>query len=338
MSAEATGATPAGVTAPRVSVVIPNWNGAQHLPECFAALEAQTYTDFDIIVVDNASSDQSVAWVREHAPSAQLVQRPDNGGFSKAVNAGIRASSAPYIVLLNNDTRADEGWLAELVAALDSNPHYHFAASLMLLYYEDGLVNAAGDYYDVGRMIGRNRGLGAPVDGFTETVRVLGACAGAAIYRAGVFDDVGLFDEDYFLTSEDTDWNLRALIAGKKCLYVPSARIRHKLRSSIETHPAERMTLLAERNEAMTFAKSMPVPILLVAPALWLYKQLRATVIVGPSHWRSTPARLRELPKRIAAQREGWRLGWAKRGNVWSRRRSSLPTMVRWLVRGTGKA
>lgn len=321
-----------------MSVVIPNWNGLVHLPECFEALAAQTFRDFETLVVDNGSTDGSVEWLGENAPWARVIRRDDNGGFSKAVNDGIRASSGEYVVLLNNDTRADAEWLASLVAALERHREYECAASLMLLYYEDGKVNAAGDDYDLVRMRGRNRGLGDSVDAYLDPVRVLGACAGAAIYRRTVFDEVGLFDEDYFLMSEDTDFNLRALIAGKRCLYVPGARIRHKLRSSIDSQPSERMSLLGERNEAMTFAKCMPLSVLALAPALWLFTQLRATVLVNPSLWRSAPARLREVPRRFAAQREGWAMGWRKRPEVWARRAVGTPTIVRWLVHGVGKA
>jgi len=329
---------PTETPAPRVSVVIPNWNGAHHLPECFEALAAQSRRDFEVIVVDNGSSDASLGWLRQNAPEARLIERADNGGFSKAVNAGIRASEAPYIVLLNNDTRADASWLAELVGALERNAEYDCAASLMLLYYEVDLVNAAGDYYDIVGMTGKNRGLGDPVARYLEPARVFGACAGAAAYRASFFNDVGLFDEDYFLTSEDTDLNLRALIAGKRCLYVPAARVRHKLRSSIDTHPSEWMARLSDRNEAMTFAKCMPWPVLLMAPALWLYTQLRSTVLVRPAYWHRAPGLIRELPRRFAAQREGWRMGWTKRGDVWGRRRVGIAVIMRWLLSPAGKA
>lgn len=321
---------------PRVSVVIPNWNGMSHLAECFKALQAQTFRDFAVIVVDNDSSDESVSWLSENVPSARVIRRSHNGGFSKAVNDGIRKSVSPYIALLNNDTRAEDTWLEELVRGLDENPGYDVAASLMLLYYEPGKVNAAGDCYNVVRMTGINRGLGESVERYAEPCRVLGACAGAALYRSQLFEDVGLFDEDFFLTSEDTDLNLRALIAGKKCLYVPSARIHHKLRSSIEEHPSEWMALLSARNEAMTFTKSMPVPVLVLAPLFWLYTQLRTTILVRPAYWHRSPALLKQLPKRASAQLEGWRMGWRKRADVWDRQRVSVFGILRWVMKGTG--
>ena len=121
---------------PRTTVVIPNWNGARHLPECLAALAAQTLQDFEVILVDNASSDGGVAWVREHHSQVRVLQRADNGGFSAAVNAGIVAAHGEYVALLNNDTAADAGWLRALVEALDERPAYDFAASRMIMFYE----------------------------------------------------------------------------------------------------------------------------------------------------------------------------------------------------------
>jgi len=323
---------------PRVSVVIPNWNGLKHLEECFGALDAQTYRQFEAIFVDNASSDASVEWVEKHHPETRVIRRSDNGGFSKAVNEGIRASHAPYVVLLNNDTHAEEAWLEELVGALEARPEYDFAASLMMLYFEDDRVNAAGDTYDVALMAGRNRGAGRPSARYSEPRRVLGACAGAALYRQTLFDDVGLFDEDFFLMSEDTDINLRALIAGKKCLYVPGAVIRHKFRSSIDSEPPEQMALLADRNEAMVFAKDMPWLLIAASPLLWVYRMVRKTIPLRPSRWHLIPTLLRRLPKRMRAEREGFAMGWGKRGEVWKTRKASTPVILRWMVKGSGPA
>jgi GT2 family glycosyltransferase len=320
----------------RVSIVIPNWNGVQHLEECFAALTEQTFRAFEVIVVDNASSDASVEWVERSQPSTRIIRRGDNGGFSKAVNEGIRASSAEYVALLNNDTRAEATWLEELVRALDVQPDYDLAASRMMLYFEDDRVNSAGDFYDVALMAGRNRGLAQPSARYLEPQRVLGACAGAALYRRTVFDEIGLFDEDFFLMSEDTDLNLRALIAGKKCLYVPSAVVRHKLRASIESEPQERMALLADRNEAMVFAKDMPWPVIALAPMLWVYRTFRKTIPLRPSLWERAPILVRRLPGRIRAERQGFAMGWRKRAAVSGTRRVGVLTIIRWLLHGSG--
>jgi len=323
---------------PRITVVIPNWNGARHLPECLRALAAQSMTDFAVVLVDNASSDGSVAWVREAHPEVRIVQRPDNGGFSRAVNAGISVAGGEYVALLNNDTVVGAGWLAALVDALDGRRDYDFAASKMILLHEPGRLNAAGDVYLLGRFAGKNRGFGEAASRYTSMERVLGACAGAALYRRSLFRDVGLFDEDFFLMSEDTDFNLRCLIAGKRCLYVPAALVWHKFRASIETEPTWEMTRLAARNEAMVAAKDLPTEVLLLTPILWPYRFIRQTLPVRPSKWHLVPMLLRRAPARFGAEVEGARMGLAKRPDVWSRRGVGTLEILRWLLRGSGEA
>jgi len=323
---------------PRITVVIPNWKGLRHLPDCLGALSAQSISDFEVLLVDNASSDGSVAWVQEHHPEVRILERPDNGGFAKAVNAGILAARGEYVALLNNDTVVDTGWLEALVVALDDHRDYDFAASKMILFYEPERLNAAGDVYVLGRLAGRNRGLGAPVSRYGSMERVLGACAGAALYRRSLFREVGLFDEDFFLMSEDTDFNLRCLIAGRRCLYVPAARVRHKYRASIETEPVWAMTRLAARNEAIVAAKDLPAEVLLLTPILWPYRFIRQTLLLRPSKWHSVPMLLRQAPGRFRAEVEGARVGLAKRPDVWCRRTAGTLEILRWLLRGSGPA
>jgi GT2 family glycosyltransferase len=323
---------------PRVTVVIPNWNGMLHLSECLSALSAQSMSDFEVLLVDNASSDGSVAWVREHHPEVRILRRPDNGGFAKAVNAGIIVSRSEYVALLNNDTAVDAGWLAALVAALDDHRAYDFAASKMILYYEPERLNAVGDVYVLGRLAGRNRGLGAPVSRYGSMERVLGACAGAALYRRSLFREVGLFDEDFFLMSEDTDFNLRCLIAGKRCLYAPAAMVRHKFRASIEAEPVWEMTRLAARNEAFVAAKNLPAEVLLLTPIIWPYRFIRQTLLVRPSAWHLVPTLLRQSPGRLRAEVEGARMGLAKRPGIWQLRAAGTLEILRWLLKGSGPA
>ena len=321
---------------PRVTVVIPNWNGRAHLPGCLDALAAQTRQDFRVVLVDNASSDDGVEWVAAHHPGVTVVRRPDNGGFAAAVNEGIRRATGGYVALLNNDTVAAPGWLAALAGALDAHPDYDVAASLMVLHAAPHIVNAAGDVYDLPRLAGRNRGFGRPASRYAEPRRVLGACAGAALYRRSLFDEVGLFDEDFFLMSEDTDFNLRCLLAGKKCLYVPGAVIRHKYRASIDTVSASRMDRLAMRNEAIVIAKDLPAELLVLVPLLWPWRFVRHTFPVRPSKWHRIPQLLRQSPDRLRAEAEGLRLGWEKRRAGAPRGAARRRDVLRWLAKGSG--
>lgn len=317
-----------------VTVVIPNWNGMEHLPECLSTLDAQEFTDFDVIVVDNDSADESCEWLARERPDVRVVARPDNGGFSKAVNEGIRRARGPYVALLNNDTALDRLWLGELVRALEARPEYDIAASRMVYYDDPTTINAAGDVYSVWAAVGRNRGIGQPVDRYLEPARVLGASAGAALYRASLFEHIGLFDEDFFLLSEDTDINLRALIAGHKALYVPSSMIRHKASASINTMqpwPIERLRL---RNNAIVVAKDLPflaqLPFLLARP----WTSFRNSVPLRPSKWRLVRQKFAEQRRRDQAISEGLRIGRARRSEVWGKRRASRLEIVRWLLKG----
>ena len=324
--------------APKVTVVIPSWNGLAHLPECLAALERQTLRDFEVVIVDNASTDNGVEWVRAHHADVRIDLLPSNRGFAAAVNRGILVARGQFVALLNNDAVPEPRWLEALVDALERRREYSFAASLLVFYADPGRVNAAGDTYDILRLVGRNRGFGRPSHGYREVKRVLGACAGAALYRRTLFAEVGPFDEDFFLMSEDTDFNLRCLVAGKRCLYVPEARVRHKFRASIDAQPEWPMMRLAYRNEAMVAAKDLPAPILVLLPILWPWRLLRETVLRRPESRRSPFLQVRRAPLIARAELSGFRLGVAKRGDVWRRQVASQWQIVRWLVKGTGPA
>ena len=283
----------------RADVVIPNWNGAALLADCLAALARQTLPPARTLVVDNGSTDDSQA-VAERAGVEWLALR-SNRGFPAAVNAGIRASDAPYVALLNNDAVPAPGWLEALVAALDADPSISYAASRMV--FADGRgMNAAGDAFDVRGRGGYNRGIEA-ADGpaFDEPRIVFGACAGAALYRRSLFDDVGLFDERFFLALEDVDLDLRATLAGHRCLYVPDARVVHRQGAS----SGSSRLALERRNRAWLVHKSLPVPYLalyLAAAPLREALEVRAT----GEGWRGWAGRMAPLA-REARRAWGWR-------------------------------
>lgn len=320
---------------PRVTVVIPNWNGLIHLPECMAALRGQSYRDFEVLVVDNGSSDASLEWLASQAPEVRVIARADNGGFAVAVNEGIRAAEGEFVALLNNDTAVDPRWLEELVLALDSSG-YDMAASLMVLYDDPKTVNAAGDDFNFWDLVGRNRGLYGRVEDYQQSVRVLGACAGAAAYRTSLFHDVGLFDEDFFLIHEDTDLNLRALIAGKRCIYVPTSIVRHKFSATIRSQPSWTMQRYEVRNRAVVLAKNLPGVLVPLAVLTWVFRVFRSTIPVRPSKWHLIPSLLRSLGKRIDAEFEGYRMGIPRRREVWRRRAVPTSEIIRWLFNGVG--
>ena len=212
---------------PLVTIIIPNWNGRHLLGTCLDSLRRQTFRDFETIVVDNGSSDGSVEFLRENYPEVRLIALEDNRGFSAAVNRGIREARGEYIALLNNDTEADPRWLEELVKALDSHPEVGLCASKMIDFHKRTLIDRAGDCFTIyGLAIKRGAGE-RDCPEFNREEYVFGACAGAAIYRASLFEEIGPLDEDFFAYLEDVDLSFRAQLYGYKCLYVPSAVVYH---------------------------------------------------------------------------------------------------------------
>ena len=210
-----------------VAVIIPNWNGRHLLSRCVHALRSQTHCDVEIVIVDNGSTDGSVAYVRQHFPEVRIMANAENRGFAAATNQGIRATQSRYVATLNNDTEVAPEWLAALIAAMEAAPDVGMCASKLLFADRPHIINSAGIAIDrVGIAWDRCGGLRDAAD-VTEPVEVFGPCAGAALYRRDMLATVGLFDEDFFAYMEDVDLAWRARVAGWRCLYVPQARVLH---------------------------------------------------------------------------------------------------------------
>jgi GT2 family glycosyltransferase len=211
------------------SVVIPNWNGAHHLPPCLDALRAQTYPRLEVIVADNASTDGSLALLAECYPEVRVIALPQNRGFTGACNAGMQAAGGAYVALLNNDTEVDPGWAAAVVDAFERYPDAGLVASKMLLFNDRRRFHTAGDLYRVdGRLV--NRGVWEEDRGqYDHEEYVFSACGGSSAYRRALLDDVGLLDDDFFFSCEDMDLAWRAQLTGYRCIYTPNAVVYHHL-------------------------------------------------------------------------------------------------------------
>ncbi len=244
---------------PRISVVIPNWNGLAHLDTCLSALDRQTFSDFEIIIVDNASSDGSVAFIRRKYPQAKVIELPENRGFAGACNAGIRAAQGEFVVLLNNDTEVDPGWLAAIVDAFQRHPEAGIVASKMLLFDRRDVFHTAGDFYGFDGIPG-NRGVWERDDGqFDREEYVFSACGGSAACRRTMLDQIGLLDEDFFFSCEDLDLAWRAQLAGWRVLYTPAAIVYHKLSA---TGGGATASFYDGRNFLYLIAKNYPTSLL----------------------------------------------------------------------------
>lgn len=241
---------------PRVSVVIPTWNGAALLADALRSLETQDWRDFEIIVVDNGSEDDTQAMLDREFDDVRRIRFDENRGFSAAVNAGIDAARGDVIVLMNNDTEADPQWLAALVMALDEHPEVGSCASKMLDFVQRDRIDGAGD--EMSPTQASTRGRGEP-DGpvFSDERYVFSACAGAAAYRREMLDEIGIFDERFFAYLEDVDLGFRAQIAGYRCLYVPGAVIYHRGGATSDRVSDTRRYWLT-RNSLFLFFQNMP--------------------------------------------------------------------------------
>jgi GT2 family glycosyltransferase len=245
----------------QVSVIVLNWNGIRFLGDCLASLREQTFTDFEIILVDNASTDGSVEYIRQGFPEVRIIALNENVGFARGNNIGIQASTAQYVALLNNDTEAHPRWLEALTTTLDTHADVGSCASKILLYDQRDVVDSAGDlFYTCG--VGDKRGRAEKDRGqFARPEPVFGACGAAALYQRRMLDDIGLFDEDLFAYAEDVDLSFRAQLAGYRCLFVPEAVVYHHLQGSFGPLPGYSL-YLSRRNAFDTVLKDMPASLL----------------------------------------------------------------------------
>jgi GT2 family glycosyltransferase len=247
------------------AIVIPNWNGRLLLAECLAALEAQTWRDFEIVVVDNGSTDGSVEWIRKHAPTVRVIVNAENVGFAAAINQGIQSTHSCYVVALNNDTRPEPTWLEEMLRAAEANPRVGMVACKMLFADEPGVINSTGICVDRAALAWDRRGGeldDASAPGNTrelQPVEVFGPCGGAALYRRAMLDEIGFLDQDFFAYFEDVDLAWRAQLAGWRCLYAPSARVLHRhSATSLEGSPFKYFQ--QGRNKIWLMLKNYPWP------------------------------------------------------------------------------
>jgi GT2 family glycosyltransferase len=244
---------------PLLSVIIPNWNGVQHLPTCLDSLRRQTYPYMEVIVVDNASRDGSAALVRRDYAEVILVQLEDNLGLTGGINQGIRVARGEFIAPLNNDTEVAPGWAEALATALLDHPDAGIAASKMLLFDRRDTLHSAGDAYRVDG-IPVNRGVWQKDEGqFDADVYIWGGCGGAVAYRRAMLDEIGLLDEDLFMYCEDVDLNWRAQLAGYKCVFAPQAVVYHHLSA---TGGGEIASFHTGRNTLWVLVKNYPGPLL----------------------------------------------------------------------------
>ena len=249
---------------PRVSAAVLNYDGRDLLEVILPSLAAQEYRDFETIVVDDCSTDDSVLYMREMWPQVRVVSAGSaNVGVAAALNIAVQMATGEFVALLNNDIELDPHWLGELVAGLDRHPEAGAVAGKLLNFYRRDEIDAVGDIFTrsataFGRGTGeRDRGQ------YNIEEEIFAPTAGAALYRTVVLAEVGPFDESFFAYFEDVDWGLRAQLAGYRSWYVPSAIAFHMGRRTTRPDVNPRFYMLQRRNTIALLVKDVPLVFIL---------------------------------------------------------------------------
>ncbi|MBQ9549211.1 MAG: glycosyltransferase family 2 protein [Lachnospiraceae bacterium] len=270
-----------------VTVIIPNYRGEKFIADCLSSLFSQSVKDFDIIVVDNASGDGSTDIIKKDFPSVGLIVLDDNYGFSRAVNEGLKASGTPFVILLNNDTRADKYFVEKLLLAIKEDERIFSVSSKMLQMAAPGRIDGAGDLYSAfGWAFARGKDRRA--DAFSKRCDVFAACGGAAIYRRSILDEIGWFDEFHFAYLEDVDIGYRARIMGYRNTYEPEALVYHYGSGVSGSRYNDFKVRLSARNNMYIIMKNMPTPqIILNLPFLLTGFGLKALFFIFKGYGRA---------------------------------------------------
>lgn len=227
---------------PRASVIILNWNGKRFLDDLFTCLEKQTYPDdqFEVIMIDNNSIDDSVPFVYTNYPWVRIIENDRNDGFARGNNIGMQHAKGDYIVLLNNDTKPEPAWLAELIQVADEKNKAGAVVSKLMFANRPGVINNAGsELKDHSDWPFGERGMNEQDTGQYEKVEEITAFCGASVLlNRKMLEEIGLFDDAFFMYFEDGDLSWRGQRAGWRFYYTPKSVVHHiHTGSSVEYSP-----------------------------------------------------------------------------------------------------
>ncbi len=322
-----------------VSIIVVNWNGREHLAVCLDSLLRQTLPGVEVVLVDNASSDGSVAFVRERFGGAvRVLEQAENLGYAGGLNAGIRAARGRYLLALNSDTEVAPDGLARLVATADRWPNAGMFAPKIASFDDRAVLDNAGHLlYADGLSRGRGR-LERDCGQYDREEEIVLPSGCAVLLRRAMLADVGLFDTDLFAYCDDTDLGLRARLAGWRCRAVPAAVVFHKYSAASAAYSPLK-AFLVERNRAWVAVKCLPAPLLIASPlftALRLAAQAWGALSRRGAAGRFTSvhspwALLGVLLRAYAAALRGLPGAWQKRRVVQRQRRVSTWEVIGWL-------
>jgi N-acetylglucosaminyl-diphospho-decaprenol L-rhamnosyltransferase len=253
---------------PDITVVVVNYNGGDYLRGCIASLARQTFRDFETIIVDNASSDDSLARIAETPERLTILRQSENLGFAKGNNVGASAGRGRWLALLNPDAEAEPDWLAELMRAVERRPDQRIVASLQISMHDPSRLDGAGDCYLAYGYAWRG-GFGHPKEQAPPAGECFAPCGAAAFYPRDAFLDAGGFDERYFCYHEDVDLGFRLRLFGERCQFAPAAVVRHA-GSAISGRSSYFSVFHGVRNGVWTYVKNMPGGLLALTAPVWL--------------------------------------------------------------------
>jgi GT2 family glycosyltransferase len=283
-----------------LSIIVPNWNGEEHLADCLSSLKQQDYGGpIEVVVVDNGSTDGSVQLLKQEYPWVKLVRLATNVGFAGACNRGAREASGEIALFLNNDTKVGAAWARELAGCFDEADVA--AAGAKILDWEGKRIDFVGgtlSFFGHAHQISQGENDHGQFD---VSRNILFPCGGAMAVRRDVFLEAGGFDEDYFIYFEDVDVGWRLWLMGHRIVFCPTAITYHKLSSTRPRRVAESTKLLYERNALATITKNyddaslariLPAALLLCSARFLSFAEIDEH-LYRPEAWRG---RLRRPP------------------------------------------
>jgi GT2 family glycosyltransferase/glycosyltransferase involved in cell wall biosynthesis len=238
---------------PKVSIIVVNFNGVKFLKDCFNSLFNLNYpkSKLEIIMVDNGSTDNSIEFVRNNFPKVKILKN-DVNNYCRANNLGINRAKGEYIAFLNNDTKVEKDWLSELVKIISEDNRIGAVGGKTL--YPDGKISNVG-HYELPNFYWGEKGAQEEKDRYEEIGKRPSLCGVAVLYPKKVFDNLGLFDEDFIVYMEDVDMSYRLIKADYTLVYAPKAIIYHYFHGTGD-HELSRFYI--ERNRLLFIAKHYP--------------------------------------------------------------------------------
>lgn len=290
---------------PSLSLIIVTWNSAAHLPRCLDSLRVQSYKDFELLLIDNGSSDGAVDGIEEKYPELDITVKKlqKNTGFAYANNLGAQMARGDWLVLLNADAFPEADWVENLVVATEKYPNASFSSRQIQANNPDYL-DGEGDLYRLSGFAKR-RSYNRPLSvAEPSPVEIFSPCAAAALYPRDAFLAVGGFDEDFFSYYEDVDLGFRLRLYGVKSYYLPQAVVYH-VGSASTGKLSDFSVYYEQRNLLWTYLKNMP--------SLLLWPSLPIHIIISLGFflkrkpkimWKAKKDALKELKKIIAKRKK----------------------------------